>query len=112
VNVDRDVGASLEPHRLALRSLGAPPVGVFLVLRRMSLMGDAMSHAILPGAAIGYLLAGLSLFAMSAGGGVDLNLNRRFAIRAQGAYLMTRFLDLRQDNLQFSSGLVVHFGRK
>src|SRR3981081_3319537 len=49
-------------------SLGAPPVGVFLVLRRMSLMGDAMSHAILPGAAIGYLLAGLSLFAMSAGG--------------------------------------------
>jgi zinc/manganese transport system permease protein len=49
-------------------SLGAPPVGVFLVLRRLSLMGDAMSHAILPGAAIGYLLAGLSLFAMSLGG--------------------------------------------
>jgi zinc/manganese transport system permease protein len=34
----------------------------------MSLMGDAMSHAILPGAAIGYLLAGLSLLAMSLGG--------------------------------------------
>lgn len=49
-------------------SLTAPPVGVFLVLRRMSLMGDAMGHAILPGAAIGYLLAGLSLFAMSLGG--------------------------------------------
>ena len=32
-------------------SLGAPPVGVFLVLRRLSLMGDAMSHAVLPGAA-------------------------------------------------------------
>ena len=31
-------------------------------------MGDAMGHAILPGAAIGYLLAGLSLFAMSLGG--------------------------------------------
>src|SRR6478672_5400932 len=39
-------------------SLGAPPIGVFLMLRRMSLMGDAMSHAILPGAATGYLLAG------------------------------------------------------
>jgi zinc/manganese transport system permease protein len=49
-------------------SLGAPPIGIFLMLRRMSLMGDAMSHAILPGAAIGYLLAGLSLFAMSLGG--------------------------------------------
>jgi len=49
-------------------SLTAPPIGVFLVLRRMSLMGDAMGHAILPGAAIGYLLAGLSLFAMSLGG--------------------------------------------
>ncbi len=49
-------------------SLGAPPIGVFLMLRRMSLMGDAMSHAILPGAAIGYLIAGLSLAAMTAGG--------------------------------------------
>jgi len=49
-------------------ALGAGPVGVFLMLRRMSLMGDAMSHAILPGAALGYLAAGLSLYAMSAGG--------------------------------------------
>ncbi|MGY4476933.1 metal ABC transporter permease [Bradyrhizobium sp. USDA 3364] len=49
-------------------SLGAPPIGVFLMLRRMSLMGDAMSHAILPGVAIGYLVAGFSLSAMSAGG--------------------------------------------
>jgi zinc/manganese transport system permease protein len=49
-------------------SVSAGPIGVFLVLRRMSLMGDAMSHAILPGAAIGFLLAGLSLWAMSLGG--------------------------------------------
>jgi zinc/manganese transport system permease protein len=49
-------------------SLGAPPIGVFLMLRRMSLMGDALSHAVLPGAAIGYLLFGLSLPAMSFGG--------------------------------------------
>jgi zinc/manganese transport system permease protein len=49
-------------------TLGAAPVGVLLTLRRMSLMGDAMAHAILPGAAIGYLAAGLSLFAMTAGG--------------------------------------------
>ena len=49
-------------------SLGASPVGVFLTLRRMSLTGDAMSHAILPGAAIGYLISGLSLGAMTIGG--------------------------------------------
>jgi zinc/manganese transport system permease protein len=49
-------------------SLGAPPIGVFLMLRRMSLMGDAMSHAILPGVAVGYLIAGFSLSVMSAGG--------------------------------------------
>lgn len=48
--------------------LGAAPVGVFLMLRRMSLTGDAMAHAILPGAAAGYLLAGLSLSAMTIGG--------------------------------------------
>jgi zinc/manganese transport system permease protein len=49
-------------------ALGSGPVGVFLVLRRMSLMGDAMAHAVLPGAAIGYLIAGMSLPAMSVGG--------------------------------------------
>ncbi|MEM7378843.1 MAG: metal ABC transporter permease [Pseudomonadota bacterium] len=49
-------------------SLGATPVGVFLLLRRMSLTGDAMAHAILPGAALGYLVSGLSLGAMTVGG--------------------------------------------
>ena len=49
--------------------LGSGPVGVLLMLRRMSLVGDAMSHAVLPGAAIGYLVAGgLSLPAMGIGG--------------------------------------------
>jgi zinc/manganese transport system permease protein len=38
-------------------AVGGGPVGVFLMLRRMSLTGDAMAHAILPGAAAGYLVA-------------------------------------------------------
>ncbi|MGE0753198.1 MAG: metal ABC transporter permease [Variibacter sp.] len=49
-------------------AFGAAPVGVFLMLRRMSLVGDAMAHAILPGAALGFLTAGLNVFAMTAGG--------------------------------------------
>ena len=49
-------------------ALGGGPIGVILMLRRMSLAGDAMAHAILPGAALGYLAAGLSLPAMTIGG--------------------------------------------
>lgn len=49
-------------------SVSAAPLGTILLLRRMSLAGDAMSHAILPGVAIAYLLFGLSLPAMTAGG--------------------------------------------
>ncbi|WP_277985599.1 metal ABC transporter permease [Aliivibrio salmonicida] len=49
-------------------SLSATPIGVFLTLRKMSLTGDAMSHAILPGAAIGFLISGVSVIAMTIGG--------------------------------------------
>jgi zinc/manganese transport system permease protein len=72
-------------------ALGGGPIGVFLMLRRMSLTGDAMAHAILPGAAVGYLLAGLSLPAMTVGGlaaGV---------IVAVAAGLVSRFTSLKED---------------
>ncbi len=49
-------------------AVAGPPLGVFLILRRMSLTGDAMGHAILPGAALGYFAAGLSLGPMTIGG--------------------------------------------
>jgi zinc/manganese transport system permease protein len=49
-------------------ALGSGPIGCLLILRRMSLVGDAMAHAVLPGAAAGFLLAGLSLPAMCVGG--------------------------------------------
>lgn len=49
-------------------ALGAAPLGVLLTLRRMSLFGEALSHAVLPGVAIGFMFFGLSLTAMTVGG--------------------------------------------
>ena len=71
--------------------LGACPLGVILVLRRMSLVGDAMAHAILPGAAVGFLVAGFSLFAMTLGG-ILTGLAVAFL-----AGLVSRYTTLRED---------------
>lgn len=72
-------------------SVGATPLGVFLMLRRMSLTGDAMAHAILPGAAVGYLVSGLSLGAMTIGG-----LIAGMAVALLSGYV-TRMTSLRED---------------
>lgn len=53
---------------IVLVAIGAAPVGVFLMLRRMSLTGDALSHGILPGVAVGYLFFGLAIVPMTLGG--------------------------------------------
>ena len=50
------------------QSLATAPLGIFLIMRRMSLVGDALSHAILPGVAIGFMLRGLNPIVMSIGG--------------------------------------------
>jgi zinc/manganese transport system permease protein len=52
---------------LALAFSGAP-LGVLLLLRRMALDGNVLSHAVMPGAALGFVYAGHSLAAMSLGG--------------------------------------------
>src|SRR5687768_9508987 len=72
-------------------ALGAGPIGVFLMLRRMSLVGDAMAHAVLPGAAVGFLISGLNLFAMAAGG-----LIAGFIV-AVAAGLVARSTELKED---------------
>ncbi|KPN72509.1 metal ABC transporter permease [Neisseria sp. 83E34] len=72
-------------------ALSGAPVGVFLVMRRMSLVGDALGHAVLPGAAVGYMLGGLSMPAMSLGGFIA------GLMMALLAGLVSRFTNLKED---------------
>jgi zinc/manganese transport system permease protein len=50
---------------LFILSIITPLTGNFLTLRKLSLSGDAISHSILPGAAIGFLFFGLSVTAIT-----------------------------------------------
>ena len=72
-------------------SVGGAPLGVFLVLRRMALVGDAMSHAILPGASLAFLFFGLSLWPMTLGGLLA------GLLVALAAGIVTRFTQLKED---------------
>ncbi|MHA1558535.1 MAG: metal ABC transporter permease [Alphaproteobacteria bacterium] len=49
-------------------SLSCTPVGVLLIQKRMSLMGEAISHGILPGIALSYFLWGMWLPGFCVGG--------------------------------------------
>lgn len=49
-------------------AVASGPLGTLLLLRRMGLVGDVLSHAVMPGAAVGFALAGSGLAVLSAGG--------------------------------------------
>lgn len=72
-------------------SLACGPIGTILVLRRMSLAGDAIAHAVLPGAAVGFIFFGLSLPAMTIGSFVAA------ALMALLANLATRWTKQKED---------------
>ncbi|OYQ72808.1 metal ABC transporter permease [Wohlfahrtiimonas sp. G9077] len=66
-------------------------VGSFLVMRRMSLVGDALSHGILPGIALGFMFYGFNLVAMGIGGVIA------GALIALLAFVVSRFTKLNED---------------
>jgi zinc/manganese transport system permease protein len=49
-------------------ALANGPIGTLLLMRRESLDGNVLSHAVMPGAALGFLYAGYSLAALTIGG--------------------------------------------
>lgn len=72
-------------------ALSSAPLGVMLTLRRMSLFGEALSHAVLPGVAAGFIFFGLSLPALSVGG----FLAGVMVVALAG--LISRYTDLKED---------------
>ena len=73
-------------------AIGGTPLGVFMTLRRMTLVGDAMSHAILPGVALAFVTSGLALIPMTLGG------LAAGAFVALFAVFLTRFTRLKEDS--------------
>jgi ABC-type Mn2+/Zn2+ transport system permease subunit len=61
-----DAVSFFDEHQIAIWTIAAGAlsnaccaiIGCFLVLRRMSLLGDAISHSVLPGIVVSFLLAG------------------------------------------------------
>jgi hypothetical protein len=51
-------------------------------------------------------------FGLVTGGGVDVKVSPRVAVRLNADYMMSQFLGLRQDNLTFGGGIVFRFGHK
>ena len=49
-------------------ALSNGPIGTLLIIRRESLEGNVLSHAVMPGAALGFLYAGYSLAVLTLGG--------------------------------------------
>ncbi|MBI1273946.1 MAG: metal ABC transporter permease [Alphaproteobacteria bacterium] len=72
-------------------SISGAPLGVFMNLRRMTLVGDAMSHAILPGVAVAFILFGASVWPMTLGGMAT------GIVIAIIATLLTRYAQLKED---------------
>ncbi|MGH8431659.1 MAG: metal ABC transporter permease [Solimonas sp.] len=75
-------------------AVASGPLGTLLLLRRMGLVGGILSHAVMPGAAVGFALAGSALAVLSTGGLVTgiavvllMTLGTRFGMQREDASL-------------------------
>lgn len=87
-------------------------IGVFLMLRRMSLVGDALSHTILPGVAMGFMLFG-TFWGMSLGGfvvGLLVALFSSWVTRTTGQNEDASFAAFYLISLAFGVLLVSYYG--
>jgi zinc/manganese transport system permease protein len=78
-------------------------LGCVLVLRRLALMGDALSHSLLPGVAAAWLLFGTSTVALFFGGLIA------GLLTALGSALLSRMTRVKED-AAFGSLFIVFFG--
>jgi zinc/manganese transport system permease protein len=86
-----------------LLSLSGGLLGCVLILRRLALMGDALSHSLLPGIGIAWLLFGLSTTALFAGALVA------GLLTALGSALLSRLTRVKED-AAFGSLFLIFFG--
>jgi zinc/manganese transport system permease protein len=78
-------------------------LGCVLVLRRLALMGDALSHSLLPGIAVAWLVFGTNTAALFLGGLVA------GLLTALGSALLSRLTRVKED-AAFGSLFIVFFG--
>ncbi len=86
-----------------LLSVSGGLLGCILILRRLALMGDALSHSLLPGVALAWLLFGPSTTALFVGALVA------GLLTALGSALLSRLTRIKED-AAFGSLFIVFFG--
>jgi hypothetical protein len=106
------LGGTVDGTNVALQTITYGPVFTYRKFNRLAPFAHLQLGAVHADAGYLGISEGAFKFAMSGGGGVDYALNDKIAVRLQGDYLMTRFLNMRQDNIQLTVGLVYRIGRK
>jgi opacity protein-like surface antigen len=105
-------GTTLSNTKVTAQTFTYGPVLSYRKMRSATLFAEGRFGAIHASEGLFGISESASKFAMALGGGLDYKVGKHAAIRFQGDYLLTRFLNARQDNIQVSSSLVIYLGKK